>query len=502
MGGWRARSLPSIGAKFRAVVIVLATILLGICGLVVFEASLIRKDMRRASEERREADQARALQLDLEGFERVVGLRAEQRSDAASELGALDQLGHLDGALRSLAALAPPHDDPSESEHEADEARHRGLLVTLLHDTRAGISAGTGTPAQWRERAAEMLRHARDLHDEVLQAAHSANVDLDLRSGQLIRFVSVLAVVALFVLIGVCVYVSRGLVRPLRALADGTRRIGHGELAHPLPSTGGAEIVELSREIRAMADALAANRRDLEARVEQRTRELVRSARLADVGAVAAGLAHEINTPLASIVACADWLQRRLGQGRADPTQQREYLQIIGQEAERVREMTARLLEIARPATSELRAVDAAEAVRSATMLSRHRFAQRGVTLRAEPASVLPAVRSNAAELAQVLLNLLNNALDASPAGGVVTVGLQRSGSELLLDVDDQGPGVSPEVSDKIFDPFFTTKDPGHGTGLGLAIVQGILERQGGHIELIALRPGARFRVRLPIATD
>ena len=167
-----------------------------------------------------------------------------------------------------------------------------------------------------------------------------------------------------------------------------------------------------------------------------------------------------------------------------------------------MREITTRLLEIARSDSDQLGPVDLSDAVQAVVTLVRHRFAQAGVTLRVDSAPDLPRVRSNQQELRQILLNLLSNALDASPARGVVTVRLSRLGSDVVLDVDDAGAGVPPDLVDKIFDPFFTTKRAGQGTGLGLTIVQRILERHGGHVEVAQLEPGARFRVRLPIAAD
>ncbi len=500
--GLSSRASMSIATKFRIVVGVLAAILIGICAVVVVQVSGIRVDLRRVGEERREAEQARATLLDIEGFQRWVKQRTSSGAmPDASVVG--DQLAHLDGALRAFGAMVDePHDDPSRQVHEQTEEAGRRRLLALLQEARAAVVAGGGAGQEWVERAADMCALARALLEEMAQEAHVASLDLDQRGGAAQRVVAALAAVALVVLFAVCMFVVRGIVRPLRELAAGTRAIGRGQSHVDLPMRGGAEVVDLSREITAMADQLESHQRELQERVEQRTRELVRGARLADLGAVAAGLAHEINNPLASIVACADGLQLRLARGIGALAEHRDDLRTIAEEAERVREITTRLLEIARSDSDQLGPVDLSDAVQAVVTLVRHRFAQAGVTLRVDSAPDLPRVRSNQQELRQILLNLLSNALDASPARGVVTVRLSRLGSDVVLDVDDAGAGVPPDLVDKIFDPFFTTKRAGQGTGLGLTIVQRILERHGGHVEVAQLEPGARFRVRLPIAAD
>ncbi|MEZ5962948.1 MAG: ATP-binding protein [Planctomycetota bacterium] len=502
MGELRSPWRPSIATEFRILIGVLAAVLLGISGTVVCEVHAIRTDLRRAIEERREAEQAQALLLDLRGFERVVRLSVGVRSDADALLARDDQVAHLRGAAAALVELAnTPHDDPSSDLHQQKEARE---LVGL----RSGIDGALAATADgclggdWVERAGEMRTLAESLEHEVSREAHAASVDLDQHGGNLMRLVTLLALIGFLILLSVSAWVARGLVRPLRELAEGTRAIGRGRRGHVLPSRGGAEIADLGREITAMAHQLERHQRELQDRVEQRTHELVRSARLADLGAVAAGLAHEINNPLASIVACADGLQRRLGNGRPDVAEQREYLQTIADEADRVREITTRLLEIARPDTAQLAPVDVAEAIRASVTLTRHRFAQRRVGLLQRVDPDVPRVQGSGQELRQVLLNLLGNALDASPAEADVVVRLHRNGSEVLLDVEDRGAGIPADMVDRIFDPFFTTKDVGKGTGLGLAIVQRIVERHRGNVEVTALDPGTRFRVRLPAEAD
>jgi C4-dicarboxylate-specific signal transduction histidine kinase len=492
----------SIATKFRVVVFVLAAILVLICGVVFVQVRGIRLDMERVAEERREAEQASAVLLDIEGFRRWVAACAAVPALAAEPFVRTDQRAHLDGALAAFSVMTDePRDDPSRVSHELrEEASRRNLHELLLQARQDMAAADESATARLYERAHQMHALASTLHHEMRQEARLAALDLDQRGSTVQRQVTLLAAIAFLVLGLVCVFLVRGIVRPLRVLAAGTRALGRGQGIVVLPQDGGAEVSDLAREITAMAQQLDGHKRELQQRVEQRTRELIRSARLADLGAVAAGLAHEINNPLASIVACADGLHHRLARGLGDVAAHSDDLRTIAREAERVREITTRLLEIARPGSDELGPVQIDDAVRTVVTLVRHRFAQAGVHLRVECAPDLPPVRSNEQELRQVLLNLLTNALDASGRSGRVSLTAVRAGSEVVVDVDDTGAGVPLELVDKIFDPFFTTKRAGQGTGLGLTIVQRILERHGGHVEVAHLQPGARFRVRLPLA--
>jgi signal transduction histidine kinase len=253
-----------------------------------------------------------------------------------------------------------------------------------------------------------------------------------------------------------------------------------------------------------MAAELEAMRTDLERRVRERTREFVRAARLAGLGTLAAGVAHEINNPLASIASCAEGLEQRLRGNTLERDEALEYLQIIASEAYRAHEITSRLLEFARAEPGEKGPCDLAALARELELLLHHRMRRAGVELELACSQELPPVMGNASELKQVLLNLLENALDASPRGGRVRLecGVGPDGVELV--VSDQGAGIPEADLDRVFDPFFTTKAPGEGTGLGLAIVHRIVADHGGRVEVGGGEGGrgARFRALLPAARE
>ena len=226
-----------------------------------------------------------------------------------------------------------------------------------------------------------------------------------------------------------------------------------------------------------MAGRLRQGRQELELRVEQRSREVLRSARLAQLGTLAAGIAHEINNPLASIVTCSDGLLRELDRGTSTPQSLRDYLQILQKEAMRARDITVRLLHFARHDEPRREAVDLLHEAREVGAMFAHQLQDRQVILRcAGAAEPSPTFVGDPAEWRQVLFNLLRNALDASPAGGTISLTVQQHGEHVRLVVRDQGAGIPASEVDRIFEPFYTTKAPGQGTGLGLPIVLRIVE--------------------------
>ena len=219
-----------------------------------------------------------------------------------------------------------------------------------------------------------------------------------------------------------------------------------------------------------------------------------RSDRLAVVGGLAAGLAHEIRNPLASMCGSIEMLG---GSPHLDE-KERRLMHVVLSEAERLEALVRDFLSFARPASPELTALPGARAVAETVDLFRPQAAGRGIELQTSADESL-LVRADARQFRQVLWNLLGNAADATPSGGLVRVRLARHGSHALLEVADSGEGIAPEDLGRIFDPFFTTKE--RGTGLGLAIVHRIVEAHGGELS-VRSEPGkgSTFRVALPLA--
>ncbi|MCB2227060.1 MAG: hypothetical protein KQH53_10320 [Desulfarculaceae bacterium] len=231
--------------------------------------------------------------------------------------------------------------------------------------------------------------------------------------------------------------------------------------------------------------------------------QLAHSARLVSLGRMAAGVAHEINNPLAAISELAGEAQDILD---AEQLAKLEEGEVVGEnlgriqnQVERARNVTHRMLKFARRMEPHLESTDVNELIRETYSFVEKDalFNNVRVELMLDPA--LPLVQSDRAQLQQVALNLINNALDAAGQGGWVRVTSGVEGNELAVRVCDSGPGVPRDLAERIFDPFFTTKAPGQGTGLGLSISHAIMQRLGGSLELES-KPGmgAVFVIRLP----
>lgn len=225
---------------------------------------------------------------------------------------------------------------------------------------------------------------------------------------------------------------------------------------------------------------------------------MLQAVRLSDVGQLAAGVAHEINTPLASIALRAESLLKAAD----DPLLQsvdsfknfKRYLKTIQDEVFRCKRIMTALMDFARARKPEIRRTEINALVERAADLVAHQMRLQQVTLELRLDPALPAVQADDGQLRQVLLALLMNAMDATAAGGEVRVETLLAEGEIVLAVTDSGVGIPPENMDKIFNPFFTTKPLGKGTGLGLPVCHGIVTSHGGRIHAES-EPGKGTRV-------
>lgn len=214
--------------------------------------------------------------------------------------------------------------------------------------------------------------------------------------------------------------------------------------------------------------------------------------RLNVIGTLAAGVAHEIGTPLNVISGSAELIVHA-----KTPAERDEMALAIREQTERISAIIRHLLEFGRRAGTKTTAVDLTEIARSATTLVAPIARKKSITLVVEPPPEPVMVNGNVAELEQVLCNLILNGVQAMPGRGTITL---RTGTSGTISVEDEGPGIPAEVLPHIFEPFFTTKDVGEGTGLGLSVSYGIVSDHGGTIEAESTRRGARFIVHLPLA--
>lgn len=223
--------------------------------------------------------------------------------------------------------------------------------------------------------------------------------------------------------------------------------------------------------------------------------QLRRAERLAELGTLASGMAHEIGTPMNVILGRAEYLLQRA----ADEGMKRGLATIITQ-VERITKVMNQLLAFARRRTPERRAVDLGEIVDDSLEMFQERMAQNRITVEKVIEANMPSVHADRDQLIQVLINLVMNSIHAMPEGGRLRLSLAREGSHVCLGLSDTGHGMPEEIRSQVFNPFFTTKDFGKGTGLGLTVVKGIIEEHGGTIAVeSAVDKGTTFWIRLPV---
>jgi signal transduction histidine kinase len=484
-----------IRARSAVAIVALAVLLAVSAALMLHHLGRIQVDERRVLEESQEAALVQELAVGLDELAAVLQ-RPAREPLAAGDARAAG--ARVRSALDELRRLQAEDGQVSGAEHTAREDRLHAAIAATLEHVDVATTGGGAAAAAAGDRLREARATARAIGAETRAEAVRAHRDLE-RSVRASNGILLLTTgIGMLALLASWLWLWRSIVRPLAILGASAERFAAGDLAHRIPFARGDELGELAATFQRMADHLARDQQQLEAQVRERTEQLVRAARLADLGTLAAGLAHEINTPIASIASCAEGFARRLGNGGIAAGEQRELLQTIAAEAYRVKDITGRLLELARHEPGTRRRVELATLIGEIERLLHHSIAARGVTVRVLADEAW--VEGNPGELKQVVLNLLANARDASPAGGTITVRCRRDGAEALVDVQDQGAGVAPELRENVFLPFFTTKPSGHGTGLGLALAARIAADHGGAVELLPAGPGATFRLRLPAA--
>jgi two-component system, NtrC family, sensor kinase len=251
------------------------------------------------------------------------------------------------------------------------------------------------------------------------------------------------------------------------------------------------KIVDDREKMQALIEQLKKINRDLEAAQQG----LVRSEKLAGVGRLAAGVAHEIGNPLQIVMGYAELLNRG-----PDSESRTEILPRMDRELKRIHDILQRLLEFARPIPEQIVSCDINALVKDCASLVKGRKGFRNVEFEFQLASDIPVMKTEPEKIRQVVVNLIFNAADAIPAeGGKITLRTSKDEDAAKIEVEDTGSGISHENMAKIFDPFFTTKEPGKGTGLGLAVCLGLVESMGGTINVESEEgKGTSVRVRIP----
>ena len=313
-------------------------------------------------------------------------------------------------------------------------------------------------------------------------------------------------------------FVWRVVAVPVTALTRGTERLAEGQLGYQIAVSSKDEIGELACSFNQMSRQLQAEHKEnqvwmqtLEEKVEQKTHELKRAhehalhtEKMASIGKMAAVLAHEINNPLSGILTYAKLLRKWIERGDNNETRRKEIfdsLDLIANESRRCGDLVRNLLTFSRTTPMNLQPTDLNQVMERSLKLVQHQLDLAGVQVQLQLGADLPLVTCDAAQIEQVLLALIMNALDAMPQGGNLwlTSAVTHEPGRIQIQVRDDGSGIPPEILPRIFEPFLTTKETGRGVGLGLAISHSILERHNGNIEVQSeAGRGTCFTVTLP----
>ncbi len=289
------------------------------------------------------------------------------------------------------------------------------------------------------------------------------------------------------------VVVSRRITLPLERLSSAVRKIAKGDFDVNVAIKSSDEIGELSNSFNNMAGDL----KERESSLKKAQHALIQSEKMAAVGTLSAGLAHEVKNPLSAVLGYAQLSKRKLDQ----PEALLKHLDTIESETRRCNEIIGNLMTFSRQEKGEHSQISVNEVVEKSMAIVDHQLTLKGVKIESDLAENLPHISGNANQLQQVLMNLMINAQHAiGDDGGTVALETLLKGESVFITVSDTGPGIPDEVAAKIFEPFFTTKPAGEGTGLGLSVTYGIIQDHGGDILVTGAKiGGAKFVIKLPL---
>lgn len=411
--------------------------------------------------------------------------------------------------------------DQSPSSDEKQQAemileQFRGLLQELevaaenLNDPLLDATAITQMVRQVGELqtlAQKIPKYQDGLNDSVVAARAEYRAHF--------RFVSGIIAACVLLSIWTGYYVKSRILKPLRLLHQGATRVAAGKYDYRVDVSGNDDMAELGDSFNKMTTRFQETKQDLDRQVRERCKQLVRSERLAGIGFLAAGVAHEINNPLSAIVIAAESLVSRHAEAVAantnhettngisitaeDAEVQKSYLEMMQRESLRCQKITHKLLNFARGTGNERSEYDLQRLVSEVLEMVQPvgRYQDRTIDfLRTEPC----LVDVNGSEIKQVVLNLVTNSLESMDAGGTLFIRFDEQTDGVTLVFEDNGCGMTKKVLDNLFEPFFTDRRDGKGTGLGMSICQRIVGEHDGTIEAFSegKGQGSRLEVHLP----
>jgi len=312
----------------------------------------------------------------------------------------------------------------------------------------------------------------------------------------MIRFFLLMVLVTTIASLTLLYLLARTILGPIDRIVAMSRKVIDGDMTARVGIAPPGEMGVLCRAIDHMADAVAQREQLLHDSTRQ---QIGQSEKLASIGRLTAGIAHEINNPLTGVLTYAHMLRKSGGQNE----QQQEDLEVIIRETTRVREIVRGLLDFSRQSPSSMETLDVNDVIRQTLMLLRSQKEFKSITIEERMTQNVPPIRGDRNQLQQVFLNLALNACEAMSGGGTLSVTTSVEDQNVMISVGDNGCGIKPEDLERIFDPFFTTKPVGKGTGLGLSVSYGIIEQHGGRFEVESeVGRGSTFTVALSAEED
>lgn len=489
-GGEMRKLLTGLRTEIILYIAVLMIVSTALIGLVVLNVSKQAVLEQKAKSARVILDSVQSSLRYAElstGSSHVQGI--QRLIDIYMEGGGIDSILVVDRDMRISAHSSPEEIGKPHSEEALLKAIKEKRVMTGI----IGGSVGISSPLFVRNEVSGGIKIVLSARDVLETAA---------RSQRLIFFYIVLN--SLVIVVFGSILLSRTIVKPIDELVKVTEAVAGGDLDQRIRVRRSNEIGMLSASFNRMTERLRSGKETLEGNIrsleiahddlKKAQDEVIRAEKMASVGRLAAGIAHEIGNPLGAILGYTNILQ-----GGVSKEDEADYLRRIEREIQRINRIVIGLLDYARPGDRKIVDVDVNGIIRNSVDIvsSQKGFERFDIRLELDEVHI---VKAETHQLQQVLINLLINASDAMPEGGTLTIKSEvRSRGWVEISVSDTGTGISEEEIKKIFDPFFTTKEPGKGTGLGLAICQRIIESFGGRIEVASkIGKGSRFTVLLP----
>ena len=411
------------------------------------------------------------------------------------------QRADIDETLRALESLEPRIDVHVHDLNGHEIARSEGEPVAPALEARARRAAITAREGVELEAgrfvyAAPLTGDAGDVIGAIAVARGTDDLRADLARTRLRLIVVVAAFVAVTLVAGMLLGTAY-ITRPLATLLDGIAHVRAGDFRSRVPPAHHDEIGALVDEFNTMVEALGEARQQIEHETDARLRierGLQGIDKMVTIGQLAAGLAHEIGSPLQVLSARAEGLATR----STDPETRRQ-AEILVEQTARITRIVDQLLSFGRRRPPAIAPCDLARPVRTVLELLDGEIRRKGLAIELTTDGADHTIYADEDQLQQIVLNLVRNALAATPSAGRITVRIEAvpAAGEVWLVVRDTGPGIPPALADRLFEPFFTTRAAEGGTGLGLAVVRAIVLEHGGAITASS-NEGAEFTVRFP----